>query len=50
MPGMPGTAVDLYLEVLFNGVSTRRVMHVPMRGDKHLFAWPDNLREAGLET
>lgn len=49
-PGMPGTQVDLYLEVVLNGLSTGRVVHVPMRADKRLFAWPANLRDAGLQT
>jgi len=49
-PGLPGSQGDLYLEVFLNGISTRRVLHVAVGADRNLYAWPDNLREAGLQT
>jgi outer membrane usher protein len=48
-PGMPGATQDLYLEVVLNQVHTHRVLHLAMSGDDHLYAWPENLEQIGLQ-
>lgn len=47
-PGVTDTARDLYLEVILNGVHTRRVIHVVQTDRGQLLAWPANLRDIGL--
>lgn len=49
-PGTPESAQDLYLEVILNGVPTRRVMHFAQTADGRLLAWPPNLAEIGLRA
>lgn len=49
-PGYPGSAQDLYLEVYLNGVRVQRVLHVAVDTNGRQFAWPPNLRDAGLRV
>lgn len=48
-PGPAERALDLYLEVVLNGVHTRRVVHFAQTADGRFLAWPDNLRNVGLQ-
>ncbi|MES2489458.1 MAG: fimbria/pilus outer membrane usher protein [Pseudomonadota bacterium] len=49
-PGIAGDVVDLYLEVMLNNASTRRVMHFIRKPDGHFYAWTQNLQDAGIDT
>lgn len=49
-PGTAEAAQDLYLEVVLNGVSTRRVLHVAQTADGRLLVWSPHLAEIGLRA